>query len=80
LEYQLIVRHAIEGDPMSEDQLMLRVAAKPDADIDVESLRHAVRNATEVTPKVEIVVDPSAIYNPTSDFKARRLIDERIPA
>jgi phenylacetate-coenzyme A ligase PaaK-like adenylate-forming protein len=79
LEYQLIVRHAVDGDPMSEDQLLLRVAAKPGAEVDVDSLRQAVRNATEVTPKVDIVVDPSEIYNPTSDFKARRLIDERIP-
>jgi hypothetical protein len=80
LEYQLIVGHTVEGDPMSEDELRLRVAAKPDAEVDVDALRQAVRNATEVTPKVEILADPSEIYNPTSDFKARRLIDERTAA
>jgi phenylacetate-coenzyme A ligase PaaK-like adenylate-forming protein len=79
LEYQLIVRHAVEGDPMSEDQLLLRVAARTGSEIDVDGLRQAVRNATEVTPKVDLLADPSEIYNPTSDFKARRLIDERMP-
>lgn len=80
LEYQLAVRHAVEGDPMSEDLLLLRVAARPGAHVEVDALRQAVRDACEVTPRVEIVADPSQIYDPASDFKARRLIDERSPA
>jgi phenylacetate-CoA ligase len=80
LEYQLIVRHAVAGDPMSQDELVLRIAARPSVEPDVDALRSAVRDATEVTPTVEVVADPSEIYNPTADFKARRLIDERTAA
>jgi phenylacetate-coenzyme A ligase PaaK-like adenylate-forming protein len=82
LEYQLVVTNKIEGDPLSADRLLLRIGL----DHGVEGgqwldgtgaeLRRRVQGGTEVTPDLELV-SQSEIYDPTRDFKARRIVDQR---
>jgi phenylacetate-CoA ligase len=81
LEYQMIVTNAVEGDPLSPDRLLLRIGLARGVKTtawDPEPLRRAVKNATEVTPDVELVLDVSEIYDPAREFKATRIVDQRV--
>ena len=42
-------------------------------------MRQAILHNTEVRPDVEIVDDLSAIYDPNTEFKARRIVHTRAP-
>lgn len=83
LEYRMVVANAVEGDALSPDVLRIEVGLEPDVDEGewlasrVDALRTAVHGATEVTPEV-VVVDRSAIYDPATEFKARRVVDQRV--
>ena len=83
LEYRMIVANAVEGDALSPDVLRIEVGLEPGVDEAAwtasrsDALRAAVHGATEVTPEV-VVVDRSAIYDPATEFKARRVVDQRV--
>jgi phenylacetate-coenzyme A ligase PaaK-like adenylate-forming protein len=79
IEYQMIVTNAVEGDALSADRLLLRIGLDPDRGDtwDDAGLRTAVKNATEVTPDVELVSELTEIYDPSRDFKATRIVDNR---
>lgn len=82
LEYRLIVANATAGDPLSPDALRIEVGLEPDVDEvtwkaeRAPGLQRAVQQSIEVTPELT-VVPLSAIYDPATEFKARRIIDER---
>jgi phenylacetate-CoA ligase len=75
LEYQLVVTNETEGDALTPEVVQLRVSAAGDGIGD--RLREAIFHATEIRPTIELVDDPSAIYDPRNEFKARRVIDRR---
>lgn len=82
LEYRMIVANSVAGDALSPDVMRIEVGLEPGADeaawssAGVDALRSAVRQATEVTPEIS-VVPLSSIYDPATEFKARRIIDQR---
>ncbi|MGH7805155.1 MAG: phenylacetate--CoA ligase family protein, partial [Candidatus Binatia bacterium] len=82
LEYQLVATRKVESDPLSPDRLVLRVGLDESVDAaewargEGEALRARVRNGIEVTPDIELA-DRREIYEPTRDFKARRIVDKR---
>ena len=83
LEYRLVVANAVEGDAMSADVLRLEIGLQPGEDADRwtaetgPGLVSRVQQATEVTP--EISIRPlSEIYDPATEFKARRIVDTRV--
>ncbi|MEZ5169968.1 MAG: hypothetical protein R3A49_04390 [Acidimicrobiia bacterium] len=85
LEYRMIVSHRDPGDPLSPDRLLIRIGIDEGDDVSswneggssTKQLEVAVKQATEVTPDVELVEDLSEIYDPTTEFKAQRILDER---
>lgn len=81
LEYQLEVANGVTGDPLSADELRLRVALDTtvQADFDRAELVAAVQNAIEMRPIVTLVDDPAQIYDHAVEFKARRFLDTRAP-
>ncbi len=83
VEYQAVISRRDPDDPLSPDRFVIRLAvdgeartAWSDGDVAVAFARR-VKGATEVTPEVEMVTDPSAIYDHLREFKAKRLIDLR---
>lgn len=85
VEYRMVVSHKVAGDPLSPDRLLIRIGVD-DADdktpwtpdgSSTKELKGKVKQATEVTPDVELVADLSEIYDPTTEFKAQRIVDER---
>ncbi|MEX2555397.1 MAG: AMP-binding protein [Actinomycetota bacterium] len=83
VEYQMIVTLEDLSDPYSQEVVRLRLGLEPSVDrtswesSDLEELRKRLLMAVEMRPKVEILDDLSEIYDPTREFKARRIIDER---
>ncbi len=84
VEYRMIVAHRDPDDPLSPDRLVIRLGVDPELGHGRwqeaghhEELRTRVKQATEVTPEVELVEDLSEIYDPSSEFKATRIVDER---
>jgi len=84
LEYQAIVARRDPDDELSPDRLQIRVAVEPEHHAEwgtsgtrSSDLADRVRATTEVTPEVVLVDDPSEIYDPTTQFKAQRLVDLR---
>jgi len=82
LEYRLVIANAVEGDSASPDVMRIEVGLDPDADEAVwtetsgPDLVRKVQQATEVTPELA-VLESSAIYDPSTEFKARRVVDSR---
>ena len=82
LEYQLVVTNKVEGDPLSPDRLLLRIGLNDGVEgaewLDTvgAELRRRVQGGTEVTPDL-VLVSQTEIYDPTRDFKARRIVDQR---
>lgn len=84
VEYRLVVAHRDPDDPLSPDRLLIRLGVDPELGHGPwrraghhDELRTRVKHATEVTPEVELVEDLSEIYDPSSEFKATRIVDER---
>jgi len=76
-EFQSVVRRAVDGDPLSMDELLVRVSAGPGVHPDLPAaVRAAVQRAVNVTPTVE-VVDAEAIYDPDRRLKPVRFTDVR---
>jgi phenylacetate-CoA ligase len=84
LEYQIALHNRIPDDPDSGDRLVLTIAldaAHPIRGQRLETwiadIQEKVFNASEIHPEVAIIKDPSLIYDPERNFKARRLVDQR---
>jgi phenylacetate-CoA ligase len=77
-EYQAIVRRAEASDAFSMDELVVRIAPREGVARDEleAAVRTAVRDAIQVTPRVELTA-AQEIYDPARDTKARRFIDSR---
>ncbi len=85
LEYRIVLENSQPGDPHSGDELILTVAVDPEYHLQEEQLEHwisdvkeRVFNSAEIHPDVEIVSDSSTIYDPEKNFKATRVIDNRV--
>jgi len=78
IEYQAVVAHRDPEDELSQDRFVVRVAVEwSDAEGAGQALARRVKDATEVTPEIELVDDPNEIYDQRKDFKARRFVDAR---
>jgi phenylacetate-coenzyme A ligase PaaK-like adenylate-forming protein len=75
-EFQAVVQHEDEADPLSPDILTLRVAPAGDARDLAPRIAASVKAAVGVTPLVEIVAK-DAIYDPERSMKSKRLLDLR---
>jgi phenylacetate-coenzyme A ligase PaaK-like adenylate-forming protein len=76
-EYQVVIRKDDPSDPYSMDQLLVRVAAQTsDRASLADEIRRRVRDAVQVTPRVEFV-SRAEIYDPETAMKAVRIRDER---
>lgn len=77
VEYQIVVRRADLADEHSADELLVRMAATNATE---DQVRAAVLERTiamaHVRPTVE-VVDRDEIYDPHTDSKPKRIIDQR---
>jgi hypothetical protein len=80
VEYRLVATNATEGDVRTPEVLRLQVALDPHVPVvpaeACRVLRDKVFDATELHPVVDIV-DSSSIYDPSTQFKAQRIIDHR---
>jgi len=77
-EYQIVFTKEQPNDPYSADQLLLRVAARPD---DQQAIRTQlvarVTEAAEMRPMIEFVASMSDIFDPTKTLKSTRVVDLR---
>lgn len=77
VEYQVVIDKEDPADPYSMDRLLVRVAVEGESEQQVADLiRTRVADAVMVRPKVEFV-SMTDIYDPLSEFKARRVVDLR---
>jgi len=84
VEYQVVVSRQDPEDDLSPDRFVIKVAVDADSRGAWDGTRAAavefarrVKGATEVTPEVEVVAEPSDIYDHLRELKARRLLDLR---
>ena len=76
-EYQIVVRPADVADEFSLDELVIRVAARPEHRADLErQIRTEIGQNIQVTPVIEFVAK-DVIYDPASMAKPRRVVDLR---
>ena len=76
-EYQIIIRPSVADDPLSTDELVVRLApsaGKEDAVRDVVVAETA--RAAHVRPVIEIA-DRNEIFDPLGPAKPRRVVDLR---
>jgi phenylacetate-CoA ligase len=79
IEYQVVFSKVDLGDPFSEDALRIRVATlSRDLEGVEKDIIHRTKASVEMTPKVEFC-EPSELFDPTEQFKALRVVDERPP-
>jgi phenylacetate-coenzyme A ligase PaaK-like adenylate-forming protein len=74
-EFQVVVRRENQADPLSMDELVVRVAATNQAAI-ADMVIARARNAIRVRPLVEFV-EAKDIYDASRQTKAARFIDQR---
>jgi phenylacetate-coenzyme A ligase PaaK-like adenylate-forming protein len=77
VEYQAVVSRKDADDDLSPDRFVIKMALEPTAQVDTADFARRVKGATEVTPEVEVVADPSQIYDHMRELKAKRLLDLR---
>ena len=76
-EFQVVIQHEIINDPLSMDEMLIRVELKAEADLEMANeIKRQVHRAVNVTPRVE-VVDRQEIYSVGVQTKATRFIDRR---
>jgi phenylacetate-CoA ligase len=76
-EYQVLIQKLDPGDPFSEDELLVRLAAAEERRAVVGGVvRQTVLDLIHVTPRIEFV-SQDAIYDPIKDPKPQRIIDRR---
>ncbi|MDQ2904822.1 MAG: AMP-binding protein [Ktedonobacteraceae bacterium] len=77
-EYQIVFTKEQPNDPYSADQLLLRVAARPDDQQAIKTqLVARVTEAAEMRPIIEFVANMSDIFDPTKTLKSTRVVDLR---
>lgn len=74
-EYQIVVQHSDHDDPLSPDELVVRIEAKANPST-AAKLSGAVASIIQVTPRMELV-DGNEIFDPTAVAKPRRIVDLR---
>ncbi|MEO7405367.1 MAG: AMP-binding protein, partial [Burkholderiales bacterium] len=78
-EYQFVVRKADPRDPLSMDELALRIATRvPDREALTVRVVQATREIAQVRPVIEFV-EAIDIFNPAGQTKAIRFTDQRTP-
>ena len=76
-EFQVVIQHEIINDPLSMDEMLIRVELKAEADLEMANeIKRQVHRAVNVTPRVEFV-DRREIYSVGVQTKATRFIDRR---
>lgn len=76
-EYQIVVRPSDVTDEFSMDELVVRIAAQPQAQEGLAAfVRAEIGERTQVTPRIEFV-PRDAIYDPAASAKPRRVLDLR---
>jgi phenylacetate-CoA ligase len=77
-EYQIVFTKEQEGDPSSQDVLLVRVTVQPDQQERVRTeLAAKVTTAASMRPSIEFVDSRSEIFDPGQKFKATRVVDLR---
>jgi phenylacetate-coenzyme A ligase PaaK-like adenylate-forming protein len=76
-EFQVAVRREVPTDPLSMDELVVRVATHAtDRDTLARTITACTRAAVQVRPRVEFA-SADEIYDPARQTKAVRFTDER---
>ncbi len=76
-EFQVVIQHQDENDPLSMDEMLIKVALQAGASIEVgDEIATQANRAVSVTPRVEFV-EIEEIYTAGAQIKAVRFIDRR---
>jgi phenylacetate-coenzyme A ligase PaaK-like adenylate-forming protein len=76
-EFQVALTHQDPNDPLSMDEMVLRVATSvPDRDAFATRLVQVAQDAVRIRPRIEFKT-ASEIYDPMKQVKSVRLVDER---
>lgn len=76
-EHRVILDHAVSGDELSGDSIVVEVApVGTDVSTVIEAVRERIRGLVHVTPDVR-VVRPDDIFDPTAHAKPQRVLDRR---
>ena len=75
-EFQVVVRREDSADPLSMDELVVRIASSADQTALESAVISKARDAVRVRPRVEFV-DAKDIYDVSRQIKATRFIDQR---
>jgi len=76
-EFQIVIQQEDATDPLSMDEMLIRVALQNKADASIaEEIAARGRKAVNVTPRIEIVAMED-IYNAGAQTKAVRFVDRR---
>lgn len=75
-EFQVVVRRENNADPLSMDELVVRVASKADQTLLTDLVIARAGEAVRVRPRVEFV-DVKDIYDAGHQSKAQRFVDQR---
>lgn len=79
-EFQVVVDHIDPSDPLSMDELVIRIATQAeDRDPLARELMDRTRHICRVTPRIEFDT-AKALYNPDTQTKAARFVDRRVTA
>jgi len=76
-EYQIIVDLKDPEDPLSGDELIIKIYTEGNREDLKRTVTEVCRNSVEMTPKVEYVPNISMIYDINKSLKSVRLIDRR---
>lgn len=76
-EWQVVLTKEDENDPLSMDQLIVRVAVQDEQREKISrEIEQVIKNAIEVRPKVQFARKED-IYDPQKSFKSKRFVDLR---
>ncbi|NKB19283.1 MAG: AMP-binding protein [Alphaproteobacteria bacterium] len=79
-EFQIVIQHQDQNDPLSMDEMLIKVALQAGAETEIGAEIAAQANrAVSVTPRVEFV-EIEEIYTAGAQTKAVRFVDRRTPA
>ena len=78
-EFQIVIQHQDQNDPLSMDEMLIRVALQAGADTAIGAEIEAQANgAVNVTPRIKFV-EIEEIYTAGAQTKAVRFVDLRTP-
>lgn len=76
-EFQVIVQRENDADPLSKDELLVRIAStSADSDALSREVAACINNAARIRPRVEFARSAD-IYEPGRQTKVRRFVDRR---